>query len=954
MALTWIDVSSVDAAYDAAASACVRSLEQGRRPLVVVPAFDDVAPAQKALSRRGAAFGVGVGSYASWLDDLWELFGDGRSVIASAERLARCAELLQDSSVLMSSGGMARLLADVVAQALPQVRTASGEGLSVNELALIELARAYGESLETGCLVERCDAVCLLPVAAWETYDVLALGFDAGELTPHQALAFEKADARLFSNERRVACFGGKPRSPELGSLLAALYHPDHEAPVSATGALRFAFPSGKGAEPRMLVELAEGLCEQYSGQRVVLASTHPYGLFVDLVHEGSLAQMGFRYEGPVPFAQVDAGRLLLQMADAVGLWEGAPANVRAAADLVLNPLVGMKPGRAFSLAGKWRGNRLLTSEELASSLAQDLPKGLAPMVGAIRAGNVPEALVSLTKFVSSRTHLPKAYLALQLSVLAKARELALEAQGRKVGARLLLDLIEGLSAGVALKAEGASGCACVEVMSLEGAARLEPASCAALVVCEMNSSERPVRAEESALRTLLAKLGIPCESDALARVRRTFYDAASAVCETLVLERALHAGDAEPQYPATLFEEVVDCYRALEDVGGSLQPEELVEPYAVTRDLMSFVVRLSEADFVRAAVGGKGQKTAFVDELPPSGVVSEASSQLIVLPRSLERAKQPGLDLSPSAIESYLECPHRWFAQRRLSLDTPDEGFGGLERGTFVHDVLEAFYLRLKEGGHARVTAENVRDACALLDQVFDERLDRQFEKEPGRRYVFASRWEEERLAVIKRKLAAYVASEPAFLPGFAPSYFELNFGVAQTCPYAGHRLNGTIDRIDVDAKGNAVVIDYKTSLSKEFDAHEKEPDFSEGLPLPRKMQALVYAKVARDGVGFDLDGGPAIKKVVGALYVNPLTGEVRGAYDAHVLGPECIPGINASRAAVPFGRVSGFDEFLDEAERVLERRLAGLVAGDIRPNPYGRDVCSYCPSMLCERRLA
>ena len=86
----------------------------------------------------------------------------------------------------------------------------------------------------------------------------------------------------------------------------------------------------------------------------------------------------------------------------------------------------------------------------------------------------------------------------------------------------------------------------------------------------------------------------------------------------------------------------------------------------------------------------------------------------------------------------------------------------------------------------------------------------------------------------------------------------------------------------------------------------------------------------------------------------MNPLTGEVRGAYDAHVLGPECIPGINASRAAVPFGRVSSFDEFLDEAERVLERRLVGLVVGDIRPNPYGRDVCSYCPSMLCERRLA
>ena len=46
----------------------------------------------------------------------------------------------------------------------------------------------------------------------------------------------------------------------------------------------------------------------------------------------------------------------------------------------------------------------------------------------------------------------------------------------------------------------------------------------------------------------------------------------------------------------------------------------------------------------------------------------------------------------SASQIESYLECPQKWFALRRLRLDELDETFGAKEMGDFSHSVLGRF----------------------------------------------------------------------------------------------------------------------------------------------------------------------------------------------------------------------------------------------------------------------
>lgn len=474
---------------------------------------------------------------------------------------------------------------------------------------------------------------------------------------------------------------------------------------------------------------------------------------------------------------------------------------------------------------------------------------------------------------------------------------------------------------------------------TLERAGRLGAGAAYGLIVCGLNSAERPVRAAEDARATLLAKLGAAAPVDALASQRRRFRDALEAARAVVVLERALNGVGAEPRYPATLFEEAVDCYRAdvRSDVG-------MNRDLAIPEALVPQVSTLAENRFVYGACGTDEQPAGLVAPLPRTGAIGEAMAPFITLPRGVESVTREGLDLSPSAIESYLDCPYRWFVQRRLSLDAPDEGFGSLERGTFVHEVLQSFYLRLREEGMERVTAEGRERALALIDEVFDAACAAQATRRPGHRYVPADRRERDLREALRPQLARYVAAEASFLPGFVPTYLEWSYGQDGGVPYAGHWIVGTVDRIDVDGEGRAVVIDYKTSLGPAYHLHGREEEPGAPFALPRKMQALIYARVVERLLGV---------RVVATLYVNPLRQAVAGAFDARSLDAAAMPGLDPARSRVPYGAVGSFPELLARAEEEVARRLAALAAGDVRPNPSDKDACRWCPAVICERRL-
>ncbi len=732
----------------------------------------------------------------------------------------------------------------------------------------------------------------------------------------------------------------------------------------------------------------------------VAVAALDPEALFADYADELAAGGAAVALEASVPLGRTEAGRFLLALGDALGADEGRLA-ADAAADAALGAASGVWCGAAFGADRAWRRDRLTSPEAVCAGLGALDAEALAPAVDALAAGRLSQGVDALAAALLARAR-GEGERAAAAAALAPVLAAAPAAEAEGLSFSRLMALLSGRAvplslrvepapasdgaalagaddapapdeAGVPRRADVPDGPAAPDVLAsapgapdapagatlprrvpapagrpappvillttLERAARLAPGAAHGLLVCGLNSAERPVRPEEGARRTLLAKLGAARPADALAVQRRRFRDAVEAARAAVVLERALNAVGAEPRYPATLFEEAVDCYRAdlRSDAG-------MDRDLAIPEALVPFARTLAESRFVYGACGTDEQPAGLVAPLPPTGAIGEALAPFITLPRGPASVTREGLDLSPSAIESYLDCPYRWFLQRRLALEGPDEGFGSLERGTFVHEMLQSFYLRLREEGEPRVTEANRDRAVALLDAVFDEACASQALRKPGHRYVPLDRHERDLRAGLLPKLERYVAAEAAFLPGFVPTYLEWDYGRGGDVPYAGHWLTGTVDRIDVDAEGRAVVIDYKTSLGPVYHLHGRDEEPGGAFALPRRTQALVYARVAEQLLGV---------RVVAALYVNPLRQAVAGAFDGRSLDAAAVPGLDPERSRVPYGPVGSFAELLDRVEEEVARRLASLAAGDVRPAPSDKEACRWCSAVACERRL-
>jgi RecB family exonuclease len=81
----------------------------------------------------------------------------------------------------------------------------------------------------------------------------------------------------------------------------------------------------------------------------------------------------------------------------------------------------------------------------------------------------------------------------------------------------------------------------------------------------------------------------------------------------------------------------------------------------------------------------------------------------------------------SVSAVETYLECPFKFFARHVLTLDEEpedDEVLDPRRQGQFVHAVFEEFFRVWQDRGRGAITPDNLEDARALFETVVDRQL--------------------------------------------------------------------------------------------------------------------------------------------------------------------------------------------------------------------------------------
>lgn len=849
------------------------------------------------------------------------------------------------------------------------------EGVTRAEVPVLRMIGGYLDRLAQLELIEPGQALALLPELLPQR-PLRVLLEDAAPLTPGQE-AFFSACPWMDVEVRAASGSQGPVRAPEGVRV-------------------RFAFPSGQYAWPALLADIVRDAlgtvadrgavpaaaagpaagddgassCEDASGSAngyrdgrsagaqaaaVVVAAKDPAALFgrvaPALVRQGHVVAL----RGRRRFMDTSFGRAICSLrrflddgqaggaSHIEGYGDIAATDVERwnradLADWALSPFSGMTKKAAFKLDADMRADRTAQRSNLCARLRADNPMFAAMERLALQLDD--QAAAELEAAVRRMTNRSEAWRAEQLAALRALQRAAGAAKLAGLGADAAFDQVQRLKVNVSriVAPRGCDGAAFgapdVLVTDQNTAASLGSGSCEVCVVADLTSGAYPAADPEDASRVLLEHLGVKRADSALARMRRVFFALEHAATDQLILERCLNDSSADPTYPCVVLEEFVDCYR-----DDPTATEDIDNPYSLPERLQDgMLLRGEDALCSNDALSDVPAPETARIEPPLTGAVSAEARSLVVLPRVLQGGQV--LDepcLSPSQIESYLECPYKWFAQRRLRLDDLDEGFGPLEMGDFAHNALHSFYKHMSEDlSEAKVTPQLLPQARKLMADVLARHKALQPHlRQSENRLIPTSQVEHRELAELERKLMDYLDFEAELLPTFAPKYLEYDVACGGAVDYAGHKLLGTADRIDVDGEGRCAIIDYKGSISGSYALGVRE----EGRL--GKVQALIYAQVVRRTLGLE---------PVGALYVcYGRRKMISGAYDGRVIENAHLPNMrhkDCMCADRPFSDV------LDETEEAVAAALDRMLAGDIRPRPETPEACKWCPVSSCPER--
>lgn len=261
----------------------------------------------------------------------------------------------------------------------------------------------------------------------------------------------------------------------------------------------------------------------------------------------------------------------------------------------------------------------------------------------------------------------------------------------------------------------------------------------------------------------------------------------------------------------------------------------------------------------------------------------------------------------SVSAIETYLDCPFKFFAQHVLKLEEEPEDEEIMDprrQGQFVHDVFEAFFRSWQVAGHRAITQQNLDEAREMFRGVVDRALERLPEAEAGleRTRLLGSpaaaglgeavfRMEAERpTAVVERLLEQRLDGDVLVATAEGPRTIS---------------LRGKADRIDLLADGTFRLIDYKLGWP---------PNRARALQLP------IYSLSAQQQLAGRRGRDWALGEAVYLAFKGP-------------------------RRVVPlFANPADRDKVLADAQQRLADTVDAIVRGEFPPTPDDVWRCETC----------
>ena len=282
--------------------------------------------------------------------------------------------------------------------------------------------------------------------------------------------------------------------------------------------------------------------------------------------------------------------------------------------------------------------------------------------------------------------------------------------------------------------------------------------------------------------------------------------------------------------------------------------------------------------------------------------------------------------NISASAIETYLECPFVFAAQRYFKLkDIPevDLDVDHRTRGQLAHALFEKLTQEPMRFDWKVTELEEILDTVRKDKSMLfaDERLWLPLRKKHvqlAQRFLdFEKTWRQE------YNRTKTLAREKRFEFYLDPKSETLSKEASD----GAFRISGSIDRVDTDQDGHLVLLDYKSSAGG-ISAHGSWLKNSE-------LQLLFYMWVIEKSLMEDMKG-----EVIGLFYYIFRTFDRKG-FRINDKAGRLYP---ATRTKDKNATLEAKELYLTEFSKILMATLERIRLGEIRPVPVDTQICTSC----------
>ena len=451
--------------------------------------------------------------------------------------------------------------------------------------------------------------------------------------------------------------------------------------------------------------------------------------------------------------------------------------------------------------------------------------------------------------------------------------------------------------------------------------------------------------------------LGLAPRRDVDAEERYLFHACLALPRESLLLSYrdSDENGVAEPRSPL-----LDDVRRLLEPPPAGDGSDPVEASITRGRDLAQVVHSVAEAPSERelaraiAAHGAGADVDALLAIAAPAEPVGARVATRLEAARIAEAAaRAPGPLSNPAVLdalaavpahggttlEGFDLCSYRWFVSHELDPKPLDPAPDPLVQGGLMHTVLDRLYSE-RPGGDPLPRPGSVDAWIARgRELVAETSAARELGEHPAERAIVRR---------VEGLLARFLSEESERDDGFEPWLLEAGFGEDEgrerpALEIDSWRLHGAIDRVDRDARGQALVIDYK--LANAVTPRGK-------LEEQAKLQLQLYLVAVAELWGAE---------PVGGIY-HPLRGTSARRPRGFVLDEAAGDLGSHGLARTDVVDRDGFDELLDEARRRAGEIVTRMRQGDIRRDPGPRQglrghgvcppFCDFAP--ICRRDRA